>query len=268
MRILVAEDEDLIRAEVVRLVRAQGGVWASGDLLQAEDGVHAMELVDDGWPDVAFLDIQMPGLTGLQVAQRLRATALERGVATPLMVFVTAYNEHAIAAFDAGAVDYLLKPVKAERMAETAARLTERLAARGTTALGPDTAAQAALDAVLKQLLPAAAARAEPLRWISASVGNQIKLITVDEIVFLQSDNKYTRLVTATSEAFVRKPLRELLDELDPTFFKQVHRSTVVNMRCVASVLRDGTGRGTAQFKNHAEKVEVSAAYMGLFRAL
>jgi DNA-binding LytR/AlgR family response regulator len=265
MNILIAEDEDLIREEVVRLVRAQGGVWAEAPLMEAEDGAHALELADEAWPDVAFLDIQMPAYTGLQVAQRLRKAAIERGLPSPLIVFVTAYNEHAVAAFETGAIDYLLKPVKPERMAETAGRLMERMASK--SAPGLDATSQAALDAVLKQLVPMAS-KAEPLRWISASVGNQIKLITVDEIVFMQSDNKYTRLVTAGGEAFVRKPLRELIDELDDTFFKQIHRSAVVNMRCVASVMRDGTGRGTISFKNHAEKVEVSAAYMGIFRAV
>jgi DNA-binding LytR/AlgR family response regulator len=255
-RILIAEDEPLIRSEIIRLLNIH---WPQATIVaEAEDGAEAIDLWGQYKPDVALLDIQMPGITGLEAARMIHAQA--KGATQ--IVFITAFNEHALAAFDAGAVDYLLKPLNEVRLKDAIKRIEQRRQISDT--------APGDLNAVLSQLtaLVGKPQTKEPLKWISASVGNQIKLITIDEVVFFQSDNKYTRVVLPTSDAFIRKPLRELADELDAKQFKQVHRGTVVNMNAVASVTRDGTGRGTIKFKQHKETVDVSAAYMEVFRAL
>lgn len=257
IKILIAEDEDLIRTEMVRLL---GVHWPEAELIGvAEDGAHAVELWEAHRPDVAFLDIQMPGMTGLQVAQ-LMSQAPD---AKTQVVFVTAYDQHALAAFEAGAVDYLLKPVRPERLGGVIAKLKTRLQT-------PAALTQTSVDLTqiiqnLSRQLQSAQAK-EPITWISASLGQNIKLVAVKDIIYFQSDSKYTRIVTLEGESLVRKSLRELLDELDGTTFKQIHRSTVVNMSAVSEVSRDGTGRGSLKFKGVADEVDVSSAYMGLFR--
>ena len=240
----------------------------------AEDGAHAIELWEEHQPDVAFLDIQMPGMTGLQVASLMTA----QPAANTQIVFVTAYDQYALAAFEAGAVDYLLKPVQPARLLQVIEKLKARwhavYGAAAAQALDPAVGgfAQAVVSSELAQViqnlarqLHTAPAR-EPITWLSASLGQNIKLIAVKDIVYFQSDNKYTRIVTAEGEALVRKSLRELLDELDGTVFKQVHRGAVVNMLCVSGVTRDDNGKGTVKFKGLADTVDVSSAYMGIFR--
>jgi DNA-binding LytR/AlgR family response regulator len=175
-------------------------------------------------------------------------------------VFVTAYDQYAIEAFERGAIDYLLKPVAADRLAATVARLQARAAA---DALDPDK-----LVALLRQLgqHAAPATAPPPLSWITASSGRETRLILVDDVVYFRADNKYTSVVTADGEALLRKPIRDLLGVLDPTVFKQIHRSTIVNLRAVAGVSRDETGRGTLRLRNRPETLVVSQPYMGLFR--
>jgi DNA-binding LytR/AlgR family response regulator len=259
--VLVAEDEDLIREDIVRLLEKH---WPSATVIaQAHDGEEAVELWEQHQPDVVVLDIQMPGMNGLQAA-KIIADARE---GKTKIVFITAYNEHALAAFDAGAVDYLLKPVKEDRLKQTIERLELQINERDKST----NTGQGDISAMLEKLtlvMGRQVAVKEPMRWISASIGNQIKLITVDEVIYFQSDNKYTRIVLANGDALVRKPLRELLDELDEGIFKQVHRSTVVNFNAISSVVRDGTGKGTIKFKSIKDEVDVSAAYMSVFRAL
>lgn len=260
--ILIAEDEELIRNEVVRLVSTH---WPEARIVATvEDGDSALEAWEEHAPDVAFLDIQMPGRTGLEVAKALFAANAKTRV-----IFLTAYNQHAIAAFDAGAFDYLLKPVKDERFAQTVVRL-KQLTAAPNPSLATATESQSEIAAMLSKLALAMGASPpkESLKWISASSGNQIKLIALDDVLFFQSDNKYTRVVYKEGEALIRKSLRDLLDELDGNTFRQVHRSNVVNMNMVASVMRDGTGKGRVRFKHCPEEVDVSAVYMGLFKAL
>ncbi len=255
IKVLIAEDEDLIRAEMVRLL---GVHWPECELVgAAEDGAHAVELWEAHQPDVAFLDIQMPGMTGLQVAALISPTTQ--------VVFVTAYDQHALAAFEAGAVDYLLKPVRADRLDQVIAKLKQRLVVNEPMAAAPDAPDLGQIIQNLTRQLQGAQAK-EPINWISASLGQNIKLIAVKDIIYFQSDSKYTRIVTLEGEALVRKSLRELLDDLDGAAFKQVHRSTVVNMQAVSEVERDGTGRGTLKFKGIKDEVDVSSAYMGLFR--
>jgi DNA-binding LytR/AlgR family response regulator len=269
--VLIAEDEPLIRAEIVRLI---GLCWPGAQIVAvAAEGAEALALWRAHRPQVLFLDIQMPEMTGLEVAQQL-VTELD-GVPVPHLVFITAYNEHAVAAFDAGAIDYLLKPVKEERLRQCIARLEGRLGLGAGSGLGlglgnstPDL--RQGMSQLLRQLQTALQQNAprekEPLRWLSATVGQQIKLIAVDDVLFFQSDNKYTRVVTASYEAFIRKTMKELLAELDGKLFAQVHRSTIVNLRSVDSVVREPDGKGSIRLKGSTEALAVSAAHMGLFR--
>jgi len=250
---VVAEDEALLRDE---LVRQLGEHWPELAVVAVcEDGGSALEAIETHRPDIAFLDIRMPGLSGLEVASNMLAAGFSTEV-----VFVTAYDQYALDAFDRGAVDYLLKPVSRERLAATVARVRERLA-RG----GLDPAQLAGLLARLQVVSPPAA-RAQPLVWLTASRGNETRLILVDDVAYFQADSKYTVVMTADGESLLRKPIRDLLEVLDPTMFKQVHRSTIVNLRAVAGVARDESGRGTIRLKNRPETLTVSQSFMGLFR--
>lgn len=252
---VVAEDEQLLREE---LLAQLGRAWPALEVVATcEDGGSALEAIAEHRPEVAFLDIRMPGLTGLEVAQASAA-------ASPLtqVVFVTAYNQYAIEAFERGAVDYLLKPLAPDRLAATVKRVQARLASGN-----PDTAALACVLEELRAKLPATAAKT-PLAWITASVGRETRLILVDDVVYFQADNKYTVVVTKEGEAVVRTPIRELLELLDPAVFRQVHRSTVVNLRAVAGITRDESGRGTMRLRGRPETLAVSLTYMPLFRTL
>ncbi|WP_306393793.1 LytR/AlgR family response regulator transcription factor [Telluria beijingensis] len=250
---VVAEDEALLRDELVKLlVEAWPGLEVAA---VCEDGGSALEAIETHRPDIAFLDIRMPGLSGLEVASNMLAAGLRTEV-----VFVTAYDQYALDAFDRGAVDYLLKPVSRERLAATVTRVRERLA-RG----GGDAAQLAELLARLQVVAPPAP-RAQPLVWLTASRGNETRLILVDDVAYFQADSKYTVVMTAEGESLLRKPIRDLLEVLDPTMFKQVHRSTIVNLRAVAGVARDESGRGTIRLKNRPETLTVSQSFMGLFR--
>ncbi|HET7763784.1 MAG TPA: LytTR family DNA-binding domain-containing protein [Burkholderiales bacterium] len=244
---VLAEDEPLLRAQLRELLAA---VWPELEVLaEAEDGFQAISALQEHQPDVLFLDIQMPGITGLEVARH--ASGRHH------VVFVTAHDEHALAAFEEGAVDYLMKPLSAARLATACARLKKRL-----TLAPPD----------LQRLLDALAERAPQarthLRWINASSGSEVKLITVDEICYFQSDTKYTRAVTAGSESLIRKSLRELLEELDPESFWQIHRSTVVNVNAIAGVSRDFAGRLFVRLKARKETLPVSQPFAHLFRQM
>ena len=250
---VIAEDEKLLRDELVALL---GKAWPDLELLEAcEDGATALEAIANRKPDVAFLDIRMPGLTGLEVA----AAAAEASPATQV-VFVTAYNQYAIDAFERGAVDYLLKPIAPDRLAATVKRVKARLASGDV-----DPAAIAALVAQLRGKVASPAAR-PPLQWITASAGKETRLILVDDVAYFRADDKYTVVMTAEGESLIRKPIRDLLEVLDPEVFKQVHRSTIVNLKAVAGVTRDESGRGTMRLKNRPETLPVSLSYMPLFR--
>ena len=251
--LLIADDELLL----ARVLEAElKTLWPEATIASVvHDGVAALDAARAHQPDVAFLDIRMPGLSGLEVA----AGALDASPATQV-VFITAYDQYAIAAFDKGAVDYLLKPVARPRL--QACR--ERIEARAAKGAAPD----AALAALLRQLTGAlpSVAKAPPLVWLTASSGKDTKLIMVDDIAYFQSDTKYTAVMTADGESLLRKPIRELLDTLDPAVFKQIHRSTIVNMKAVASVSRDEMGRGVLRLKTRPETLVVSQPFMNLFR--
>jgi DNA-binding LytR/AlgR family response regulator len=248
---IIAEDEATLRGQ---LVEQLGQLWPELAIVgEAADGVQALRLLDEHRPDVMFLDIQMPGATGLEVARQASGRCH--------VVFVTAYDQHAVAAFDQGAVDYVLKPVSAARLFTAVSRLKQRL---GT----PPARLGATLNGLVGAGAPPPAATRQYLRWINASVGQNVKLITVDEISYFQADNKYTRVVTAEGEALIRKPLKELVEELDPNQFWQIHRSTLVNAISIAGVTRDFRGRMLVKLKSRPETLLVSDSYTHLFRQM
>ena len=250
---VIAEDETLLRDALVLLL---GDVWPELEIVAAcDDGGSALEAIAAHQPEVAFLDIRMPGLTGLEVAAALPDTSPKTQA-----VFVTAYDQYAIDAFDKGAVDYLLKPVARARLAATVQRLKARIAS-GTG----DAAALADLVERLGRSIPNNS-KEPPLVWLTASAGAETRLIMVEDIAYFQSDTKYTVVMTAAGEALLRKPIRELLDVLDPVVFKQIHRSTIVNLRAVASITRDDAGRGLIRLKTRPETLSVSQPFMSLFR--
>lgn len=251
LKCVVAEDETLLRDALVQML---GQAWPELQIVAAvEDGAAALEAIAEHQPDVAFLDIRMPGLTGLEVAQALANASPHTQV-----VFVTAYDQYAIDAFDKGAVDYLLKPVVRERLDATIRRIQDRA--------GKDAAALAELLARLGHTLPAAPAPREPLVWLTASAGNETRLIMVEDVAYFQSDSKYTVVMTQHGEALLRKPIRDLLEVLDPAMFKQIHRSTIVNLRHIAAITRDEMGRGVVKLKSRPETLAVSQPFMALFR--
>lgn len=241
---VIAEDEPLLRGE---LREALYGLWPELHVVaEAEDGIAAVRALEAHEPTVLFLDIQMPGMNGLDVAR----TASGRCH----VVFVTAYDHYAVAAFDQGAVDYLMKPFTAARLATAVVRLRERMRQ-----------APMHLDEVL-QLLGNAGGRKPYLRWISVSQGQQIRLITVDEICYFQADNKYTAVAVDDAQLLITKPIRDLLDELDPDVFWQIHRSTVVNVNAIAAVHRDRRGYLQVRLKSRPETLPVSTTFAHRFR--
>jgi DNA-binding LytR/AlgR family response regulator len=244
---ILAEDEPVLRAQLQDLL---GSVWPELAIVAvAGDGVQAIEALERHAPDVLFLDIEMPGLSGLDVARRASNRVH--------VVFVTAYQQHAVAAFEEGAVDYVMKPLSAERLATACDRVKSRLSA-----------APANLENLLRALAGTAARAHSYLRWINASMGTDVKLITVDEVRYFQSDAKYTRVVTAAGESLIRRSLKELLDELDPALFWQIHRSTVVNVGAIAGVSRDFGGHLIVKLKDRKETLAVSQAFAHRFRQM
>ncbi len=252
---ILAEDEALLRKA---LRDALARAWPELEIAaECEDGASALEAIAEQTPDVAFLDIRMPGLTGLEVA----AAASEASPRTRI-VFTTAYDQYAIDAFERGAVDYLLKPVSHERLLATVQRLQARAV--------PSADDAAALADLLRKLGGALSRDSAhtPLTWITASNGRETKLIGIDEVLYFRAADKYTTVVTAEGEALLRTPIKDLLATLDTTQFKQIHRSTIVNLRAIASVARDEGGRGILRLKARPETLAVSQPFMSLFRGM
>jgi DNA-binding LytR/AlgR family response regulator len=245
-RVLIAEDEPLMRERLLGLLAAS---WPEAEVvLQAENGNDAWDGFLEHEPDVVFLDIRMPGLSGLEVAERIGDSAH--------VVFVTAYDQYAVEAFDAGAVDYLLKPVQADRMERAVARIRAKLSKP-----------PADLGDLLRHLTTALpGARTEKMKWIKATVGRQIRLIDVDEVLFFQSDSKYTRVVLPDSEALVRIPLKDLLGGLDRDRFWQIHRGTLVNVGAISAVEKLDAERMQVLLRGCQEKLPVSRTFTHLFR--
>ncbi len=244
---IIAEDEPILRTQLeAKLAR----LWPELDIIASvEDGAAALEALEERVPDFMILDIRMPEMTGVEVA-RLVAGRCH-------VVFVTAYDEYAIQAFEAGAVDYLLKPATDERLAVT----IERLKAKTAT---PPTDLNAVLARIADRLEP----RRERLQWIKATVGQSLRLIPVADVLFFQSDEKYTRVVTSDGEALIKTPIRELLDGLDPQVFWQIHRSTVVNASAIAGVSRDFRGQAHVKIRGRDDSLVVSRIYSHLFKQM
>ncbi len=256
---VVAEDEELLRADLIAKLNT---VWPELEIVAScEDGASALEEIAAKKPTLAFLDIQMPGLTGLDVAAALPTLDTLTDV-----VFVTAYNQYAVDAFNKGAVDYLLKPVSEERLTATVARIKAKLG-RGEA---DDIAESGDLQDLVQRLQSAMIKERthEPLAWITAGAGRETKLIMVEDIAYFQADNKYTVVMTADGEALIRTPIKELLEGLDAANFKQIHRSTIVNLKAIKSVTRDETGKGLIKLKTRNETLQVSQPFMHLFRSM
>jgi DNA-binding LytR/AlgR family response regulator len=260
---LIADDEPHLLAYIEeQLAQAWPDLRIVG---RAANGIEALRLVDELAPDVVFLDIQMPGLNGMQLAERLCA-----GGKAPRIVFTTAHEHYALQAFEQSAFDYLLKPIRLERLQRTVARLREALAAPAAPLADP--AAAGMLSALLRQLgmdAPApAAAPATPLQWIRAAQGQETRLIAVDEVIYFQSNDKYTSVFVAEAEHLIRTPLRQLREQLDPQQFWQIHRGAIVAARHVAGTRTDFRGRLLVRLKGREEQLVVSRNYEELFRQM
>lgn len=263
MKALIADDEPLLRE---RLRSHLATLWPELEVVaEARNGREAVELFDRFQPEVVFLDVHMPGLNGIDAARSVARRAQ--------IVFVTAYEQYAVQAFEQGAIDYVVKPFEALRLADTVERLKARLAGPS----GP--AAQAAqgvsgapaLEAVLDELsaeLRRRAAAGSHLQWIKASVGASVKLIPVEQVAYLRADEKYTLVVWEGGEALIRKAIRELADELDPARFVQIHRSVIVNLHHVSQVNRGANETAEVQLKGRPELLPVSRSYLHVFRQM
>lgn len=252
---LIAEDENHL---AVALKDALTRTWPELRVVDVVgNGPAAIHAVDQHAPDVLFLDIRMPGLTGLQVAERLA------GSDRPLVVFVTAYNEYAVQAFEREAVDYLVKPVNDQRLAETVERLKKRLTLKEPEAETSELTR--ALDLIKRLAGGPNAGATSYLKFFRAGIGDTVRIVPVDEVTHLQAQDKYVSLYTADGEQLIRISLKELADQLDPNLFVQVHRGTIVNMRSVVSADRDFSGRVMLTLKQVKEKVQVSRQYAHLF---
>lgn len=257
---LIADDEPLLR-ERLRGLLAE--VWPALEVVaQARNGAEAVSLCQAHQPAFVFLDIQMPGQSGLQAAYAIRALSQAAAKHTHL-VFVTAYEQYAVKAFEAGAIDYVLKPYDHARLSETVARLKERMNNAATSAADPP-----GLQALLEHLQQKLAPRSTHLQWIKASVGQSVKLIAVEQIFYFRSDEKYTTVVWEGGEALIRKSIKELIDELDSQVFTQVHRSSLVNLRKVNKVTRGVKDSAKLHLNGCADVLTVSRSYVHLFRQM
>jgi DNA-binding LytR/AlgR family response regulator len=249
---LIAEDEEPQRRKLIELL---GEIWPELEIVaQCEDGLSALESVTTLQPAVAFLDIRMPGLTGLEIAR-----AASPGTQ---VVFTTAYDEYALRAFDEGAIDYLLKPIKRERLEQSVARLKERVASQsaGSTTIG------AILDA-LQGRMPVRATLGS-MRWITGSVGNITKMFGIEEVLFFQAQDKYVRVATLEDEVQIRTPLRELLVALDPEAFWRIHRSVIVRAAAIHRIESDADGKLQLRVKGRRDVLPVSSAFQYRFKPM
>ncbi|MFG6412537.1 LytR/AlgR family response regulator transcription factor [Roseateles sp. DC23W] len=269
IRAVLADDERLMREQLrARLTE----VWPELDIVaEAKNGLEAVELVKEHRPDLVFLDIRMPGLTGVEAARQIAQLPDDDDWGVPEIVFITAYDQYAVEAFEQGVADYVLKPAERERLQLTVARIKKRLAQRDAPSSDFSDSAPVPLQQLLHQLsagMNPAAAKPQYLQWIQATVGQAIQMIPVEDVLFFISDEKYTRVQTAKVEALIRKPIKELVDELDPRVFWQIHRSTLVNARAIDGITRDFRGRQLVGVKGLTEKLEVSRSYTHLFKGM
>lgn len=255
IRAIIAEDEPILRAQLKsKLARA----WPELEIVaDVGDGEAALEAIDEHRPDLAFLDIQMPEMTGVEVARSVAANSdLKCHV-----VFVTAFEQYAVEAFQTGAADYLLKPYTDERLQLTVQRLQERLQTQ------PSSSPQN-LQALVAQLSAQLRPQTEALKWIKASVGNQLRLIPIDDVLFFQSDEKYTLVATREFDALIRTPIKELIEGVDVAKFWQIHRSTIVNASAIEAVTRDMRGQAFVRVKGRKENLSVSRPFSHLFKQM
>ena len=251
-RVLIADDEEAPREQLLAALKR---AWPAAQLVaSAVNGVDAWDSFLEFEPEVCFLDIRMPGLSGIDVARRIGGQAQ--------VVFVTAFDDHALAAFEAGAVDYLLKPVQAERLAQTAARLQTRL-------VHPLPQVVPELQTLLQQLTTQVR-RPPPLSVLQAAVGREVRMIRTSDVVYFESDSRYTRVVhgsgPSAGDALIRTPLKELLTQLDEQLFWQVHRSVIVNHHQVAAAVRVDEGHMHLTLRGRPETLPVSRHFQGLFK--
>lgn len=263
---LIAEDESLLAQALRHELATQ---WPQLQVVAlAEDGEAAVDAALKHRPDVLFLDIRMPGMTGLEAAQAI-VEDWPDGTALPLIVFVTAYDQYALQAFERAAVDYVLKPVQGERLAQTCSRLQALLRQR---AAGGDAPALGAAVDQLRALLGAAgvasAPAAAPLSVLQAGVGSTLHMVPVGDVLYFEAADKYVRVITAEREHLLRISLRELVPQLPPGRFWQIHRGTVVRSDAVNTVTRDEAGKLHLSLRNRPEKLVVSRMYAHLFRAM
>ena len=247
-RLLVVEDEAPQRESLLAMLRE---LRPAASIAACDDGLSALEAIDAQLPAIALLAIRLPGLGGMELARTLAGRAE--------VVFITAYDEYAVRAFEAGAVDYLLKPIRRERLEQALARAESR---RG--------APQAQLASLLEDLRQRMGERqrARALRWITASVGDSVRLFPIEEVLYFQAQDKYTRVVTASDEAIIRTPLKELLEGLDPEQFWQVHRSVIVRAAAVERLRKDELGRLELTLRGRRERLPVSQAFQQRFRGM
>ena len=246
-RAVIADDERLMRDQLRTRLNQ---VWPELEIVaEAKNGLEAVQAVKDHQPDVIFLDIRMPGLTGVEAAKEIAQLDLGDDALLPEMVFITAYDQYAMEAFEHGVLDYVLKPAETERLRATVARLNKRLIQRESAdpqtedfAIGdaPSPSVQQWLHALSTKMSGHAP---QYLNWLQASVGQNIQMVSVDEVLYCVSDEKYTRIQTLKQEFLIRKPIKELVENLDPQIFWQIHRSTLVNVKAIAGVQRDERGR-------------------------
>ena len=270
---LIADDERLLREQLrARLLE----VWPELDIVaEAKNGAEAVALTEQHRPDIVFLDIRMPGMTGIEAARAIAQLPIDEsepsGQASNAswrgceIVFITAYDQYAVEAFEQGVVDYVLKPAERERLQVTVERIRKRLDQRADDEAPDATGMQQLLQKLAAKMNPASAPK---MKWVQATVGSSIQMIPVEDVLFFISDEKYTRVQTATLEALIRKPIKELVEELDADLFWQIHRSTLVNTRAIAGVTRDLRGRQLVAVRGHPEKLEVSRTYAGLFKGM
>ncbi len=256
---VIAEDEPILLAQLkAKLTK----LWPELDVVAAVgDGETALEAIAEHRPDFAFLDIQMPEMTGIDVAKHLAKHGSEAPLRTHI-VFVTAYDQYAVEAFEAGAIDYVLKPYGDERLGATVRRLQDRLAQI------PPAPAQD-LDSLLQRIAQTLGHKgAERMSWIKANIGNNLRLISVDDVLYFQADEKYTCVVTAEFEALIKTPIRELIDGLDSEKFWQIHRSTIVNVKAIEGVTRDFRGQAQVKVRGRKEGLTVSRPFSHLFKQM
>jgi DNA-binding LytR/AlgR family response regulator len=255
---LIADDEPLLRERLAGLLQR---LWPELTVVgAARNGREAVELFDEHRPDVVFLDVHMPGLNGIEAARSIARRAE--------LVFVTAYEQYAVQAFEQGAIDYLVKPFDEARLADTVQRLKSRLERRETQPPGgTDGMLDAVLDRLSGELRLRQGARSW-LQWIKASVGSTLRLIPVEQVVFMRSDEKYTLVAWDGGEALIRKTIRELADELDPEAFAQIHRSVIVNLHRIEQVTRGINETAEVHLKGRGEVLPVSRSFLHLFRQM